>query len=167
MGALMFWAGAMLAGGAVQAAPSAPAATPAALFAQSLPDPAGKTHALAGYRGKPLLVNFWARWCGPCRQEIPELQKAHDAHAKAGLVVLGIGLETSGDAVAEFARAYDMTYPLLLAGHAGTELMQALGNPLAGLPFTLAISRRGDIVAFKLGVMKPADVEHFARLALE
>ncbi len=138
-----------------------------ALWAETLADPKGKPMALAHYRGKPLLVNFWARWCAPCRKEIPELQRAHDALAAKGLVVLGIGLETSGEAVAEFARAYEMTYPLLLVGHRGPELLQALGNPPAGLPFTIAVARDGRIVARKLGVMKPADIDAAAAAALE
>ncbi|MBL8489137.1 MAG: TlpA family protein disulfide reductase [Rhodocyclaceae bacterium] len=130
-----------------------------ALFTSTLTGLDGKPAALEQYRGKPLIVNFWARWCGPCRQEIPELAKMHGEYARKGLVVLGIGLEDKPEAVQDFARAYDMNYPILLARDQGIPLMQALGNVKAGLPFTVVIDRQGRILSHKLGVMKRPDLE--------
>lgn len=134
-----------------------------ALFATTLTGADGKPMALAAYRGKPLIVNFWARWCGPCRTEIPELQKAYDKYKKQGLVVIGIGLENSPEAVRDFMKAYEMNYPVGLANDVndtkGIWLMQTLGNQRAGLPFTLVINRQGEIVTRKLGVMKAEDIE--------
>ena len=102
---------------------------PAGLFFSiSLPDQSGKAVSLAEYKGKPLIVNFWARWCIPCREEIPELRAvARDNRAK-GLTVLGIGLEDNVPNVQEFIKAYEMDYPLLFAQSQGIELMKALGN---------------------------------------
>lgn len=134
-----------------------PASAP--LFAATLTDLDDKPVAVAGYKGKPLVVNFWARWCGPCRAEIPELVAARAKYKARGVEVLGIGLEDKPDAVREFAKAYDMDYPVLLAKDNGIALMQALGNPKAGLPFTLAVDRGGKVVYLKLGGMKAADVE--------
>ena len=136
------------------------------LFAASLTGTDGKPVALEQYRGKPLIVNFWARWCGPCRVEIPELAKAHDKYGKQGLVVLGIGLEDEPEPVRDFMKAYEMHYPVLLAKDKGIWLMQALGNSRAGLPFTVAIDRKGEIVVRKLGVMKAADIDAAAAAVL-
>ena len=137
----------------------APAPAAQVLFASTLTGLDGKPAALEQYRGKPLIVNFWARWCGPCRQEIPELAKVQSEYGRKGLVVLGIGLEDKPEAVQDFARAYDMNYPILLARDQGIPLMQALGNVKAGLPFTVVIDRQGRILSHKLGVMKRPDLE--------
>lgn len=150
----------LLAGLAFAALPARadmPAADP--LFAAQLSDLADKPATLAAYKGKPLIVNFWARWCVPCRKEIPELNRARAQHRKAGAEVIGLALEDQPDAVKEFAKAYDIEYPVLLAKDNGIPLMQSLDNPKAGLPFTLALDRRGKVVYKKLGGMSGAEVD--------
>ena len=138
----------------------------ALLFAATLNDLDDKPVALERYRGKPLIVNFWARWCGPCRVEIPELIAIRQAH-KGKLEVLGIGIEDKADAAKEFARAYEMDYPVFVAKDKGIPLMQALGNTKGGLPFTVVIDRNGQVVQKKMGIMKKADLEAAAELALK
>lgn len=138
----------------------------APLFAATLNDLDDKPVALERYRGKPLIVNFWARWCGPCRVEIPELIAIRQAH-KGKLEVLGIGIEDKADAAKEFARAYEMDYPVFVARDKGIPLMQALGNTKGGLPFTVVIDRNGQVVQKKMGIMKKADLEAAAELALK
>jgi thiol-disulfide isomerase/thioredoxin len=134
-----------------------PAAAP--LFAATLWDADDRPFALASLRGRPLVVNFWARWCGPCRVEIPELAKAHRKLKDKGLAVVGIGLEDKADTVHEFAQAYDMEYTVLLAKEQGIPLLRELGNAKAGLPYTLFIDGQGKVVARKLGLMTPAELE--------
>jgi len=138
-----------------------------ALFAAKLDSSDGKVVALETHRGKPLIVNFWARWCAPCRVEIPELVKTQDKYRKRGLVVIGIGLEDKAESVRDFMKAYEMSYTVLLARDGGIELMKALGNTRAGLPFTVAIDRRGEIVAIKLGAMNRAELDAAGEAALK
>ena len=138
----------------------------ALLFEATLNDLDDKPVALERYRGKPLIVNFWARWCGPCRVEIPELIAIRQAH-KGKLEVLGIGIEDKADAAKEFARAYEMDYPVFVAKDKGIPLMQALGNTKGGLPFTIVIVRKGQVVQKKMGIMKKADLDAAAELALK
>ncbi|MDA8258639.1 MAG: TlpA disulfide reductase family protein [Betaproteobacteria bacterium] len=156
-----FTALALLAAGVAHAASGEP------LFAATLSGSDDKPAALEAWRGKPLIVNFWARWCAPCRVEIPELAKTQEKYRKRGLLVLGIGLEDKAESVRDFMKAYDMDYTVLLARDKGIPLMQALGNTRAGLPFTVAIGRRGEIVASKLGAMTRAELDAAAEAALK
>lgn len=139
----------------------------APLFAASLPDQNNKTIALTEFRGKPLIINFWARWCPPCRDEIPELRAVAQSYRAKGLTVIGIGLEDNLPNVQDFIKAYEMDYPLLFAQAQGIELMRALGNARAGLPFTLAIDREGRVVMHKLGKISRAELEAAAAAALK
>lgn len=142
------------------------AAEASALFAATLHDLDDKPFAFEGLRGKPLIVNFWARWCGPCKKEIPELVAAHDKYAKKGLVIVGIALDDKVEATKDFAKAYEMRYTGLLAKEGGIALMQASGNPKAVVPFTLFIDRKGNVVGSKLGAMNHAEIEAAARRLL-
>lgn len=129
----------------------------ARLFASTLPDPQGRPQALAGYRGRPLVVNFWARWCAPCREEIPELNAAQARHA-GRVQVLGIGLEDDAKAVRDFLRQHPMRYPVLLAGDEAIPLMLSLGNRKGALPYTVFIAADGRIVHEKLGRLTAGDL---------
>lgn len=138
------------------AADELPSSAP--LFAATLNDLDDKPVTLERYKGKPLVVNFWARWCGPCRVEIPELIKFRAAH-KGKVEVLGIGIEDKAEPAKEFAKAYDMDYPVFVAKDKGIPLMQALGNTKAGLPYTLFIDRNGQVIQKKMGIVKKADFD--------
>ena len=138
-----------------------------ALFAATLTGLDDKPVALAEWRGKPLIVNFWARWCGPCRAEIPELAKLRKAYRERGLEVIGIGIEDKIEPVRDFAKAYDMDYPVLLGKDKGLDLMRALGNTKMGLPFTVAIDRAGRLVVVKMGGIKADELTAAAEAALK
>ena len=131
--------------------------SPDALFGAALVDLAGQPATLAQFRGKPLVVNFWARWCGPCRTEIPEIVGQYPQAQTAGVQVVGIALDNKPDAVRDFAKAYDMDYPVLLVKD-GPDLLKQLNNPQAGLPYTLVINRDGKIIGGKLGAMSSAEL---------
>ena len=122
-----------------------------ALFAAALIDLDGQPVTLSKYRGKPLIVNFWARWCGPCKVEIPELVSLQKRNS--GVDVLGLNLENTPATVRDFAFAYDVNYPVFLTREPGLALMQALGNHKTVLPFTVVLNRHGTIVSSHIGVM--------------
>ena len=130
----------------------------APLFAATLNDLDDKPVALERYKGKPLVVNFWARWCPPCRAEIPELAAFRKKH-QGRIEVLGIGIEDDADAVRDFVKAYEMTYPVFLAREQGLPLMKALGNARGGLPFTVFIDSHGNIIEQKLGRLQQRDLD--------
>lgn len=138
----------------------------APLFAATLNDLDDKPVALERYKGKPLVVNFWARWCGPCRAEIPELVKFRAAH-KGKIEILGIGIEDKAEPAKEFAKAYDMDYPVFVAKDKGIPLLQAMANTKGGLPYTVFIDRNGQVVQKKLGLIKKADLDAAAVLLLK
>jgi thiol-disulfide isomerase/thioredoxin len=146
--------------GAAQAPAHAAAHVPApvdALFAASLPDPAGKTTPLAQWKGKTLLVNFWATWCPPCVQEMPELDALGRELRTKNVQVIGIGIDSPSN-IAEFAAAHKIAYPLYVAGMQGTELSKNLGNTKGGLPFSLLIGADGSVRKTYLGRLDFAQV---------
>jgi thiol-disulfide isomerase/thioredoxin len=130
----------------------------AELLGASFPDTAGDTRRLTEWRGKALLVNFWATWCAPCREEIPLLNAAQQHNAAAGLQVLGIGID-SAENIGEFMRKVPIAYPVLVANAGGIELMRALGNRQGGLPFNVLLDRQGRLAGSKLGAYSSADLQ--------
>ena len=131
-----------------------PAHTPVtALFGQSMNDAAGASHSLSRWQGKALLVNFWAPWCAPCVQEMPELdQLAIDSAAK-GINVIGIGIDSPSN-IAEFATRLKISYPLYVAGMSGADLARQFGNSAGGLPYTVLIGADGQVRKTYLGELK-------------
>jgi thiol-disulfide isomerase/thioredoxin len=130
----------------------------AELLRASYPDTSGQTRRIAEWRGKALLVNFWASWCAPCREEIPLLNAAQQHFSANGLQVLGIGVDNAAN-VAEFIGKTPIVYPVLIASAGGIELMRELGNAAGALPFTVLLDRNGRLHARKLGAYAPLELE--------
>lgn len=120
------------------------------LFKQALPDASGTLHELSKWKGHILLVNFWATWCPPCVEEMPELSELQEEKSFKNLQILGIGVDSPSN-IRDFAAKYKISYPLYVAGMGGGELSKALGNQHGGLPFTLLIDSSGQINKAYLG----------------
>jgi thiol-disulfide isomerase/thioredoxin len=119
-------------------------------FTQSLPDVNNNSEKLSKWQGKLLLVNFWATWCAPCVEEMPELSELQQKQDFKNLQVIGIGIDSAAN-IREFAAKHHITYPLYVAGMAGTELSKQMGNQQGGLPFTLLITPDGQVKKTYLG----------------
>lgn len=124
----------------------------APIFAATFGDLDGKPVALADFKGKPLVLNFWATWCPPCRKEIPDLVEIQNQYGERGVAIIGVAVEEK-TRIPEFVRDNKINYLVLLGREQGIELLQALGNRSAGLPYTVVIDRQGDIVFVKRGAL--------------
>lgn len=145
--AMIFFAAAVIAlasGIAVQrltAAASEPQTLPEAV----LPDTADVQHTLSEWKGKVLIINFWATWCPPCRQEMPEFVRLQEEYGDKGLQFVGIAIEEK-DPVEKFARSLGVNYPILIDEANGVELSVQMGNIIGALPYSVVVDRSGKIV---------------------
>jgi thiol-disulfide isomerase/thioredoxin len=135
--------------------PDGPAPQAAAAIAGlALPDPLGKEQRLDQWRGKVLVVNFWATWCAPCREEMPEFMKAQTEFGGKGLQFVGIAVDQP-DKVEQYVKEIGLNYPALVGGFGAMELSKTLGNRMMALPFTVVVNRQGAIAHTQLGILKP------------
>lgn len=126
----------------------------------SLQDLQGKTHRLADYRGKWVLVNFWATWCPPCLSEIPELSSLHNAHKDSDLVVIGIAMDSgSRKTVTDFAKARGISYPVIL----GDRNIAAQIGSIEVLPSSYLYAPNGEKVGYQPGEVTRATVESYIK----
>jgi thiol-disulfide isomerase/thioredoxin len=132
-----------------------------ALWALDLEGPDGQRVALADFRGRPLVLNFWATWCPPCVEEMPLLSRFGQGQAERGWRVLGLAVDQAA-AVRRFLQATPVAFPVAMAGLAGADLARSLGNATGGLPFTVVIDSRGQFAARKLGQVSEADLAQWA-----
>ncbi|MGJ8619071.1 MAG: TlpA disulfide reductase family protein [Methylophilaceae bacterium] len=130
----------------------------AELFAMSLPDENGQQQAISQWQGKIIVLNFWATWCPPCREEMPELSALNTEWQDKNVVVLGIALDEIG-LIKEFDEENDISYPLLAAEENGANLAFKLGNDKSALPYTVIIKADGTIAKTYFGRISKALLE--------
>ncbi|MHB1173632.1 MAG: TlpA disulfide reductase family protein [Sulfuriferula sp.] len=124
----------------------------------SLTDSKGKVHTLDSYKGKWVLVNFWATWCPPCLEEIPALNALHDKYKNTKLEVIGIAMEyQSPKQVLDFADSMFISYPIVL----GSSKIAAQFGPVQGLPTTYLFNPAGKLVAYQVGGITQQAVENY------
>jgi len=128
------------------------------LLAASFPDAAGRPHRLKEWLGKPVVFNFWATWCVPCREEIPLLVDFYKKFGQKGVEVVGICADQVVKML-EFSASYRISYPLLVADAGVFDLLRSLGNRAAALPYSVVVDRSGSIVYTKLGALAPGELE--------
>lgn len=133
----------------------ASSAEPALSFAY--PDLDGKMQAVSQWRGKILVINFWASWCGPCKQEIPEFIALQQQYAGQGVQFVGIAIDDR-EPVSAFLQQVKINYPILLAGDTGITLSRELGNIVGVLPFSVVVNQQGQIVHRQLGELSKNDL---------
>jgi thiol-disulfide isomerase/thioredoxin len=126
----------------------------AAINGLALPDADGKDRRIDEWRGKVVVINFWATWCAPCREEMPEFMKAQRELGPNGLQFVGIAVDQA-DKVKQYATEIELNYPTLVGGFGAMELSKTLGNTLMALPFTVVLDRKGAVAHTQLGVLKP------------
>ncbi len=123
------------------------------LWTTSLQTPAGAPLLLSTFKGKPLLINFWATWCAPCIEEMPLLDRFYQGQHQIppkSFELLGIAVDKS-ESVVKFLDKSPVSFPIALAGFEGMTLSQQLGNTKGGLPFSILIGKDGAILFKKEG----------------
>ncbi|MFC5432015.1 TlpA family protein disulfide reductase [Paraburkholderia denitrificans] len=129
------------------------------LWSAAVTTPDGQPQSLAAYKGRPIVVNFWASWCGPCVAEMPELSAMQREYAKKGIQFVGLGVDSSTN-VKAFLQKVKVDYPVYVAGFGGADVARAFGNSVGGLPYTVVIDANGTVRATKLGQIKPDELRH-------
>jgi thiol-disulfide isomerase/thioredoxin len=128
------------------------------LLTAELPDLDGARQRLENWKGKVIVVNFWATWCAPCRKEIPELIRAQQGLRDRGLQIVGIAVDDA-DKAKSYAAEIGINYPVLVAGLDGVALSRTAGNNMEALPYTVVLDRTGKVAASHLGDLNQAQLE--------
>jgi thiol-disulfide isomerase/thioredoxin len=150
------------AGVAVWRARGSGAAADPSLWRMSFDDPTGGRLTLSAFRGRPLLLNFWATWCPPCVAELPLLDRFQREQPANGWRVAGLAVDNLKP-VQAFLDKRPVTFAIGLAGAGGIELARDLGNSGGALPFTAVFDHEGRLVQRKLGVIAPADLDSWVK----
>ena len=129
-----------------------------ALMSARLPDLEQRARSVDEWRGKVIVVNFWATWCAPCREEIPLFVQLQKKYGERGLQFVGIAIDEPAK-IRSFAAELGMNFPILVAGADVIDLTRKLGNRAAVLPFTVVISRDGKVVSSEIGTAHNAALE--------
>jgi len=124
-----------------------------------LPDLQGKQRSLDEWRGKVILLNFWASWCGPCQYEIPDFVEFQNQYGEAGLQIIGVGIDEAR-LLGNVRRSLGINYPVLVAGLDGDSLLSQWGDYRGIVPYTLLIDRDGRIAMIRSGPFDRRSFEH-------
>lgn len=125
----------------------------AALADVALSGTDGEPHRLGDWHGKLVLVNFWATWCGPCREEMPLLDAASKRYAAQGFDVVGVAIDDP-DSVSDFLKTRPVAYPILLGGD---DTLKTAGDDAGVLPYSLLIGRDGKMITLRAGSFTSTD----------
>lgn len=148
-------------------APEVPAGVPVArpggaIPVLELPTLDGARVALPGdFAGRPLLVNVWASWCGPCIEEMPELERFAAAQGGGGIQVVGIALDDAA-AVRAFLERIPVRYPILLDTPGPADAGVQLGNPKGVLPYSVLVSADGRLLKQRIGPFAHGEITRWA-----
>lgn len=133
-------------------------------WSASFETPHGASLAMSAFRGKPLLLNFWATWCPPCVEELPLLDAFYRENAAKRWQVVGLAIDQPS-AVRTFLARKPVSFPVGLAGLEGMEIGRSLGNASGGLPFSVLVSGRGDVLHRRMGRLTNADLTGWGKLS--
>ena len=150
------------------AAPSADAGAPSedaveAFWKSSYDSPEGAPLAMSSFRGKPLLVNFWATWCPPCIEELPLLDSFYQANKDKSWQLLGLAVDQPS-AVRKWLQTKPLSFPVCMVGFGGTELSKSFGNLSGGLPFSVMLGASGQLLHRKTGKVTAEELALWAQL---
>ena len=131
-----------------------------ALLQITLPDLDGNTTSVSEYKGRVIMLNFWATWCPPCQDEVPDFVELYERFGEQGLTIIGISMDQDPpDAVKEFVRENEMKFLILYAGDQAEDIVEQVGG-IRGIPTTFLLDRDGNLVVKMTGVAEKADWEN-------
>ena len=131
-------------------------------WGQSFEKPEGGTLAMEAFRGKPLLVNFWATWCPPCIEELPLIDAFYKANQSKSFQVVGLAVDQPSQ-VRRFLTQKPLQFPTGLAGMVGSELGVSLGNAQSALPYSVLFDAKGRLLAQKAGKLEQKDLDNWLK----
>jgi thiol-disulfide isomerase/thioredoxin len=129
-----------------------------AFFANPWQTPDGKSANTEDWRGKVLVVNFWASWCPPCVEEMPALDKIAQEYAAKNVLIVGIGIDSPSN-IRQFLENTPVSYPIMIGGLDGSALAKQMGNAQGALPYTVIINAKGKSVYTKLGKISEEELK--------
>jgi len=136
-----------------------------AFFANPWQMPDGKPANSENWRGKVLVVNFWASWCPPCVEEMPALDRIAQEYVSKNVLIVGIGIDSPSN-IREFLQKTPVSYPIVLSGLEGSNLSKQMGNTQGALPYTVVINSKGKSIYTKLGKISEEELKKAINSAL-